>query len=416
MIPPQGTRGIGGIGGGKSLRTASRIVAASNSLDKSSADYVCDGVHDEEEINKAISDLADVGGTVLLLEGTYNIGSAGTKIIEFEGQSLEIAYGIYITSNVSLVGQGKSTILILDTNNFDIGNALIGAVIFSDNTSGIEISHVTINSNQQSVSFFAIGIFMSNVSNSGISCCNIQNAFYGVFIYLGSNCMISDNVCIISCINVIGDSNIISRNLCIGGIFGVGVAGTNNQICNNTCCCTPFGDGVCIDANFAPNITTSNNHVYGNICYMYQGCDASGIQIRASDYNSIIGNICYKNTFGIQIENSNYNSIIGNICCMNIYEGIDISGSNNIILDNLIQDNRHGIALKSPRGGQALYNTISNNVIRQQRGYGIHISTDCIGTLVINNDLYQSGSFGDLYNEGDDTVYHSNRTSEGWIP
>ena len=55
-------------------RTATKIVAASDSLDKSRADYICDGVNDEVEINQAFSDLGTTGGTVKLLEGTYNLG------------------------------------------------------------------------------------------------------------------------------------------------------------------------------------------------------------------------------------------------------------------------------------------------------------------------------------------------------
>ena len=49
------------------------VVAASDSLDTSKADYICDGTADQTEINNAITALPACGGTVSLLEGTYTI-------------------------------------------------------------------------------------------------------------------------------------------------------------------------------------------------------------------------------------------------------------------------------------------------------------------------------------------------------
>jgi hypothetical protein len=53
------------------LREATVIVAASNSKSTTAADYVCDGLADEVQIESAIADLPSGGGRVLLLEGTY---------------------------------------------------------------------------------------------------------------------------------------------------------------------------------------------------------------------------------------------------------------------------------------------------------------------------------------------------------
>jgi hypothetical protein len=59
---------------------------------------------------------------------------------------------------------------------------------------------------------------------------------------------------------------------------------------------------------------------------------------------------------------------------------------------------------------------ISGNVVRHDNGgaYGIYAA----GTenLIINNDLYQAGTSADFYDAGTGTVYHNNRTTEGWIP
>lgn len=83
----------GGGGGGKPYATL--VVAASNSTatGAASADYVCDGVADQTEINAAIAALT-VGGRIILLEGTYNLTAT-----------------ITLASNLTIEGQGASTVL-----------------------------------------------------------------------------------------------------------------------------------------------------------------------------------------------------------------------------------------------------------------------------------------------------------------
>ena len=81
------------------------IVATQSSSEQSKAraDFVGDGVGDQAEIYAAIQALPEVGGTVTLMEGTYDIrkveGTLGGLIID--------------RSDVTLVGQGTSTRLIL---------------------------------------------------------------------------------------------------------------------------------------------------------------------------------------------------------------------------------------------------------------------------------------------------------------
>ncbi len=81
------------------------VVATGNSSLKSraAADFVGDGCGDQEEIYAAIQALPPSGGTVVLMEGAYDIqrveGTLGGLIID--------------RSNVTLAGQGASTRLIL---------------------------------------------------------------------------------------------------------------------------------------------------------------------------------------------------------------------------------------------------------------------------------------------------------------
>lgn len=105
---------------------ATVVVAAKDSSPSSRdrADFVCDGVADQEEINAAVKALPEVGGGVLLMEGTYDIrkvpGTLGGVLIE--------------RSNVVLAGQGAATKLILAAGQ----NTNVVRIIGSD------VGHITV--------------------------------------------------------------------------------------------------------------------------------------------------------------------------------------------------------------------------------------------------------------------------------
>jgi len=104
------------------------IVATQSSSEKSkaTADFVGDGVGDQEEIYAAIHALPSSGGTVTLMEGTYDIrkveGKLGGLIID--------------RSNVTLMGQGTATRLILapdqNTNVIRIIGNGVGNIVIRD--------------------------------------------------------------------------------------------------------------------------------------------------------------------------------------------------------------------------------------------------------------------------------------------
>ena len=75
-----------------SVTTPTLVVAAHDSSHPEGADYVCDGVNDEVQINTAIAKLP-AGGVVQLLDGTFTIGAN--------------AY-VRLTSNVTVRGEGPA--------------------------------------------------------------------------------------------------------------------------------------------------------------------------------------------------------------------------------------------------------------------------------------------------------------------
>lgn len=82
-------------GGGVFARPATFVVAASNAKDTTNADYICTGTNDDVTIQTAINALPSNGGTVLLTDGTYTIGST-----------------IILTAFQRLIGQGSNATII----------------------------------------------------------------------------------------------------------------------------------------------------------------------------------------------------------------------------------------------------------------------------------------------------------------
>ena len=92
-------------------REATRIVAASNAsnTEKATADFVCDGIADEVQINEAITDLIsnDQPGRILLTNGLFNL----TAAITIQAPSQSGTPGNFL----EFTGMGQSTVLRQDT-------------------------------------------------------------------------------------------------------------------------------------------------------------------------------------------------------------------------------------------------------------------------------------------------------------
>ena len=143
------------------LVTATVVVAAHDSSVRSKdlADFVGDSEGDQEEINAAIRALPPAGGTVMLMEGTYDIrrveGKLGGVLIE--------------RSNVTLAGQGAATKLVQapqqETNVIRIIGSGVGHITVRD-------LYVDANRDQNPV-----GEGDPNVSHARFEFCGIK-AYY----------------------------------------------------------------------------------------------------------------------------------------------------------------------------------------------------------------------------------------------
>ncbi len=414
------------------LRTATFVVAASDSVHKFEADYKCNGTNDHVQVQAAIDSLPATGGEVFLLDGTYNI---------------EVS--IALDSFQTLRGTGFNTILTTTTAAVDIITATGG-----DGSEKVEIlvADLCVNGTAGGVDN-DVPILWEYVDNSKIVNTWIRdNAERGIYLSYCDFNVIADNICQANTGSSIeffrSNNNTVTGNTChantVAGIYlyessnntvvgntsqgntgtgsGIKVVTTsnNNTITGNTCQGNGYhGVGLGYSAN--------NNTITGNTC---QGNGYEGIYIDDSDNNTISGNTCQGNgDSGICIGESSNNTIIGNTCQGNAWNGIavDISDSNAIVGNTCLEnsqetDNTHAnIWLKDSD-----YNLVEGNVCRQgvlanQPSYGIDVSNDaCDRNCLIGNDLYDSGKTGDLNDVAvtNPTLKHDNRdlAGTGWLP
>ncbi len=331
------------------------IVAASDSTSTDRAHYICDGTDDQVEINQAINALPPgIGGTVLLLEGTYYIATSGIDIA---------------TSNVALIGSGKGTVLkrAWDAASND------GVITVGDGGTtaieGVTIANLSIDG--QKGTYTGIGIYFNqNISKSKIQDTWIHDCSgYGIYLY-GNPKKNTHNLIQGNDIRNTGgiylnfsNNNTIYKNNSVLNYAGVHLYYSEYNIIsgNNFSSSTSYGIYFESDAD--------HNTVFENICSL---SSLQGIYIYGSDYNSFVGNeIYFSGEQGIYLDSSDNNTVSGNVLENNLQESIYVRSS--------------------------CYNTISNNIVVEGSSYGIYLYYYFGGSdnnIVSGNVLYNNSSVG----------------------
>lgn len=391
----------GGSGGeSNSLRT----VAAFNSSqeNKDSANYVADGVDDQDQIEAAIAALPPEGGTVALLGGTYNISAT----VDFN------------KSNITLQGQGGvSTTLKRVWNS---ATSLEGVITIPSGYSHIEIRNLNINGNKATY---------SSTNNHGIRVGNIDTACGSVVtgIIVDNNQIVNSGGSGVrfgggTCRNN-NNHRVINNTISGSGVDGIADASGNierTSIINNIVSGSVGngiivrGDGTSIDRNkttsnggygISTNGTATNNTITGNV--------VGGVR----DASVLTGNVICNNTgYGYHRQEGVVNLIENNIICSNGTHGMFLSGGSLIvhsIASNDIYDNASsGITITGGSG-----HVINNNNIRNSGGTGANNSIDIISATkarVMNNTITDTAGTGcaiRLFNGSDH--YISNNTYSG---
>jgi len=392
--------------GGVPSSSVTKIVAADDTQNATSrADYECDGIADEVEINAALNALPAAGGTVFLLGGSYNLA---TQII-------------IPADNITIRGEGKSTKLNLAA---DIGGILINGFDFC------VIEDLYIEGTGGAKSGDADGICLTDAEHCTVKSCWIKDVQHeGIWVLDGCSWILitgnwvsgsADNNIDVGThgtsnyqIAIIGNHTELNRD-----DFGIKIAckAINCVIANNTVECAVAGGISIYWSSINPELEAYNNVIIGNVVYggvavedgitIYHLWDANGgvwtvqgntitdvpghgIWIYDSLEGSVVGNVmsgCGDDA--IVIENSNSIIVSGNMLRLNAAKGIFIDDSsvcvisnNNIVESATVGEHCIHVYVNSPKC------VVSGNICVNAPATfdGIRIENDCDKCVISNN-------------------------------
>lgn len=413
-----------GAGANQTGRSVTYTVAASDALDivKAQADYVCTGSDDQNTIQSALDALPDGGGWVSLSQGIFNLSASidlsSNQILSGCGNSTILTtstVGLIFLSAVGGNGTEKTGIIISDLQIDGGAERVSDCGIYFEYVDYSLIQNVYSKRHLSDVGDYNTGIQLLNSDFNTLTGNSCQGNSYGIRIDEGSNNIIPGNTCQGNTAGISlydSSSSTIVSNTCQGN-SGMGIlldSSNSNSIFGNTC--QGNGVGICL-------YVSSDNTVMGNTC---QGND-TGIFIDTASYivgiggnNSITGNTCQGNSIGIFVDDTNGDTVIGNICQGNSKQGIKLEQCVGVaVIGNTCIANSQGATNAYDdifMLHESNYNNIQGNTCRagnliNKPCYGINIAqVDCIGNLVINNDLYDDGFGTAPYNDdGTGTIY-----------
>ena len=387
------------------------VVAASDSVNPSAADYVSDGVADEVQINAAITAAnAAGGGIVYLMEGTFIVDTS-----------------VLMQDNVTLQGAGDGTVIRFADNTDPISmDFVVGG---SGTVHDIVIRDLTIDANDdgQGVNDNVAGIGISAGSGAGttslrgglIENVSIFDTKARIFDLQGSDHLVVDNIfadcnnqnsstfsaILTSSTNVrITNSHIVDCSILLfnsanghysNNVFtnvgnahpttGAGVQLADGTFDHNIVDSSP-GPGILVQSNSAiTNSTITNTNAYASI-----HCNTgANITIEGNTITDAVNS-----AEGIELSGCSDVMIANNYIAGNDGEGIEVedSASNfNITIDgNLIEDNTDdGIIVEDAATDVA----IRNNQIAGNSTYGVLLSL-ASEVAVTNNHFNDNGGVG----------------------
>ena len=387
------------------VASATFVVAASDSLHRERADYVCDGVDDQVEIQAAIDALPSGGGEIVLLEGTFEgrfaidkanvilegqgMNSTILKLpdhVDVQAQTLTIAADYVTVRNLQVDGnRDNQTIPGGETWAYSDGIAGYGdfitiehcyvhdsmthGIIFWSNATSSHSNAVRATRDyvtNNSVLFNRV----ENVGNPAYSSGSIDSAYHTHFFKIIGNYVKGD------------------------GVYSCGIhyhGGRNDIISNNI-----VEDTICtgIYINEGRNILISGN--------MIKNCapGAAKAAIRADNTSKriVITDNVIENTIngrGIVFNGTPSNHLEDIIIANNMLTGISESGIRSAyttdyqIINNIVSFGRGGDGYGIIIGTESSKVTVVGNVIKHDVGgyYGVDVSTGVTGCIIKNNHI-----------------------------
>lgn len=369
-------------------RKTTIVVAASDASAsiKATADFICDGVADEVQINLALVSAAlIISDTVELTTGTFSIDA----IIKM------------LTSGLHLRGNGYGTVIV-GSANLTLGsenNIEMGAVA-GDPISGLRVSNLRINTIMTRGKY---GVFAhSNVSDSQVDHNWITASFGGIIFTGGTNHIISHNtmlgvgdesIQVDGVTNSVIISNVIKENGQRSGFAGIRILKSSliAVIGNSIFDCTSHG----ISSEGSALLTISGN-VLRNNCTA-DTADHAEIRI-VFNFGAVSGG-------GITISN---NIIASNGADHGIREEANETIHHNIITNNQISGADASITISSETS--QVYSNNTDKPYVEQRSIPLRNDGGNLvaGEIVVMKALFEDfdgTQFATSVTEGDDLVY-----------
>jgi parallel beta-helix repeat protein len=340
---------------------------------KAQANFVCDGIDDQVEIQNAIDSLPPGGARVQLLEGTFFIGDT-----------------IILGYNIMLAGLGAGTTLKPEENHGREGNFfLIKNSNVEGGTIGITVQDITFDGNKENQTIrYQHGLDLEGALEARITGC-VFREFNGAGIYA----------------NRLHNSTV-SGNTFEGNDYGINIEGFSsegNSFLNNS-----FMQNVTTDIRLADSVTNTimgNTHegdtatswrlsgatyttIYGNVSKKRTGY--SLFMDGKSNYNTICANLAEGGAIGFAVSNCHHNSFQGNIAAKAKYYGFgfDTRSSRNLVVGNTAEENgNEGIMFHT----NSVYNVVSSNRCERNGHQGITLLYGSDYNTVTGNNLLENG-------------------------
>ena len=291
--------------GAHSFKPATIIVAASNSLRKQSADYICTGTADHLVIQQALNALPADGGRIFFLAGDYYLDMTDRTFdsVEYAAYLLQVN-----KPNVLFEGEGQSTVFYYQGETvYDFPRRVR---MIHANANNIRFTNFSLNGQKNNgVLTQVMGIeAAATVNGIDISHCYFSQMTYSAVEMRAAKSNISNNSFYANKYDIHGMNMelVIVGNICRESERAIFLFGMKNSVCSNN---------VVIGAtDIAMNIDTcTSTLIANNVCTnMPRGLLLSGV-----NGCFVIGNLFRRNRtneeagyasgeYAISLENSSY--------------------------------------------------------------------------------------------------------------
>ena len=369
--------------GGDTDRTATKVVGFT-----AEADYVCDGVADEVQINQAIAAVVALGGgDVMLQRGTYVLAASITMdtLVWLHGSGFDTILQHPASGGFDMISATTKNSMII-SDMFLEGNAKATCCIYFSGCTYNIIQRVYVNHSNDEGIHLASSSHYNKVIDCIVTNCHDQN----IYVQSGNyNSIVGCYVATSSTHGIyVGGSNCTITGCiaysCAGSGFYVGADSTCNGCvaygCNTGSSASEGnfsgGNRSAISGCYSLSSVRNGFYVSGGYCVI-QGC--------ADYYSAYYG-------FFLLVDDG---AIIGNSALRNSRDAMVCQGCDRTVIlgnklsspDSASANTYHGLKLTSSCTDCVVSNNVISNPLTYNVSNGINLDTSCADNIITNNRI-----------------------------